>query len=52
MMITRVNKDYECDVFMPQFQEKEECVPLYISKTFSQKDIAFDFVFYGNKSLL
>ena len=52
VFVTRINKDYECDVFMPAFEKKEDFTKIFISQTYSQKDITFDYVFYGNKSLM
>ena len=49
---TRLNKDYEADVFFPEVGEGFD--PLFISKTFSvaKERQTFDFVFYGNNDLL
>ena len=49
---TRINKEFEADVFMPAFENKFE--PLFISQTYSQpaQQLTFDYVFYGNKDLL
>ena len=49
---TRINRDFEADVFMPKFEDRFE--PLFISQTYSQpKDgITFDYSFYGNKELM
>ena len=53
VIMTRVNKDYECDVFMPKGLEEESIfTKMYISKTYSHKDITYDFCFYGNQHLL
>ena len=35
LFVTRINKNYECDVFMPQFEEKANFSKLFISKTYS-----------------
>lgn len=55
VITTRINKIFESDVFMPPILEEKEggiFTKLYISKTYSQKDITFDYCFYGNTALL
>jgi dihydrofolate reductase len=56
LFVTRINKNFECDVFMPQnFNEThEDCKfkKIFISKTFSHKDITFDYTFYANQELV
>ena len=49
---TRINRDYDADVFMPPFEEKFE--PIFISQTYSQPkdEITFDYCFFGNKELM
>lgn len=49
---TRINREYEADVFMPSFEDRFE--PVFISQTYSQPadQITFDYCFYGNKQLL
>jgi dihydrofolate reductase len=49
---TRINKDFEGDVFMPKFDELNTFTKLYITKTYSHKNITFDYCFIGNKKLL
>ena len=49
---TRINKDFEGDVFMPKIDEVNTFTPLYITKTYSHKDITFDYCFLGNRRLL
>lgn len=49
---TRVNKDYECDTFMPKIDEENTFTKMYISKTYQHDDITFDYCFLGNKKLL
>ncbi len=51
VILTRINKDFECDVFMPKMDD-EVFTNMYTSKTFCEKEIGFDFSFYGNKALL
>lgn len=48
--MTRINKDFPSDVYMPSIDE--EFTKLYISKTYSQKEMTFDYCFYGNQALL
>lgn len=52
VIATRINKEYEADVFMPKFEDS--FTPLFISKTYSQMkdEITFDFTFFGNRELL
>lgn len=50
LIVTRINKDYEADVFMPPIDEAH-FEKFYVTKTYSQKEITFDYCFYGNKSL-
>ena len=52
IIATRINKEYDSDVFMPAFEDRFD--PLYVTQTRSQpKDgITFDHVFYGNRELL
>ena len=49
---TRINKDFESDVFMPAFEERLE--PLLVSQTYSmpQEQITFDYCFFGNTLLM
>ena len=49
---TRINRDYEADVFMPEFEDKFD--PLFISQTYSQPadKITFDYCIHGNRKLL
>ncbi len=49
---TRINKDFESDVFMPAFEENFE--PLFVSQTYSmiKEKITFDYCFFGNKQLM
>ena len=51
-IVTRINREYEADVFMPPFEDRFE--PLFISQTYSQPadQITFDYCFFGNKQLL
>lgn len=52
---TRINKKYECDTFIPELEKPEvnrDFAPLHVSETYSQADITFDYVFYGNTELL
>jgi dihydrofolate reductase/thymidylate synthase len=49
---TRINKDFEGDVFMPKIDEQGTFAPLYITKTYQHKDITFDYCFLGNRRLL
>jgi dihydrofolate reductase/thymidylate synthase len=49
---TRINKDFEGDVFMPKIDEVNTFAPLYITKTYQHKDITFDYCFLGNRKLL
>lgn len=52
VIATRINKSFEADVFMPEFEDSFS--PVHISQTYSQpKDgITFDYCFYGNKTIL
>lgn len=52
IIMTRINKDFECDVYMPKIEEESAFTKMYISKTYSQKDMTFDYCFYGNQHLL
>ena len=52
---TRINKKFECDTFIPNLESPEtnaDFTPLHVSETYSQDDITFDYVFYGNTNLL
>lgn len=49
---TRINKEFEGDVYMPKVDEENSFTKLYITKTYSHKDITFDYCFLGNKNLL
>ncbi len=49
---TRINKEYEVDTFMPKVDEENTFTKLFISKTYSQNDITFDYCFIGNRKLL
>lgn len=49
---TRINKDFEGDVFMAKIDEQTTFTPLYITKTYQHKDITFDYCFLGNRRLL
>lgn len=55
VIATRINKSFECDVHVSQLESaesKEAFPPLHVSQTFSQGDISFDYVFFGNANLL
>ena len=51
---TRINGDFEADVFMPAFENRFE--PLFVSQTYSQPistdQITFDHIFFGNCDLM
>jgi len=49
---TRINRDYESDVFMPAFEDRFE--PLFVSQTYSMPAdrITFDHTFFGNRDLM
>lgn len=49
LMVTRINKNFECDVFMPEIDEVDKFSKIFVSKTYSHKDVTFDYCFYGNK---
>jgi dihydrofolate reductase/thymidylate synthase len=49
---TRIMKDYECDTFMPKSTDENAFATLYVSKTYSHKDITYDYMFQGNRRLL
>jgi len=52
---TRLNKKFECDTFIPELENPEvntDFAPLHVSETYSQDDITFDYVFYGNTEVL
>ena len=48
LITTRINKSFECDVFMPAIDEDSKFTKIFISKTHSHKDITWDYCFYGN----
>lgn len=52
IIMTRINKIFESDVMMPKFDEQNVFTKLFISKTYSEKNINFDYCFYGNNLLL
>jgi len=55
IITTRINKKFECDTFIPNLESQEinkDFPPLHISETYSQGDLTFDYVFYGNTQLL
>ena len=52
VIATRINKAYECDTFINDLENNESFCPLLISQTHSQKDITFDYAFFGNTQLL
>ena len=52
IIMTRINKHFEADVFMPAIDEENTFTKLFISKTYSHQDINFDYCFIGNKKLL
>ena len=49
---TRINREFESDVFMPEFEDR--FAPLFVSQTYSQPadKITFDYRIYGNRELL
>lgn len=49
---TRIMKDFECDTFMPKTSDESAFQTLYVSKTFSHKDITYDFMFQGNRRMI
>lgn len=51
IIFTRVNSVFECDTFIDPIDEKV-FKPLFISKTFCSTKVGYDFVYYGNMSLL
>lgn len=53
IFLTRINKAFECDVFMPPI-ENSEFPNMFTSMTYSEKDkgITFDYTILGNKGLL
>lgn len=58
VILTRINKAFpEADTFMPRIpcDDETEGAPftkLYISQTYSHKDITYDYCFLGNRKLL
>ena len=52
IILTRINKDFAADVFMPKIDESSTFTKLHISKTYSHKDITYDHVFLGNRSMM
>lgn len=52
LILTRIAKNFESDVFMPKYDEKETFTNLFVSKTYSEKDINYDFSIMGNKKLM
>jgi hypothetical protein len=58
VILTRINKAFEADTFMPKISCDEEggagglFTRIHISKTYQHKDITYDFCFMGNTKLL
>jgi dihydrofolate reductase / thymidylate synthase len=55
VIMTRINKAFEADTFMPKIACEEEggnFTRIHISKTYQYKEITYDFCFMGNKKLL
>ena len=52
VIATRLNKEFECDTFIPDLEKNEHFCPLHVSETYSQKDITYDYAFFGNMNLL
>ena len=52
VFLTRINKQFEADCFMPKMDELKTFSKLFISKTYSHDDITFDYCFYGNTQIL
>ena len=55
IILTRINKAYEVDTFMPKFACEEEggaFTKIHISKSYSHQDITYDYCFVGNRKLL
>ncbi len=53
--MTRINKAFEADTFMPKIACEEEggnFTRIHISKTYQYKEITYDFCFMGSKKLL
>lgn len=56
VILTRINKAFEADTFMPKLcsdkEEDSQFIPIHISKTYQHKDVTYDFCFLGNRKLL
>lgn len=52
VIATRINKKYECDTFIPNLETSADFSPLFVSQTYSQDDITYDYCFLGNTGLL
>jgi hypothetical protein len=51
LVVTRVWKEYMCDRFFPLVDSLRYPI-VYVSKTYSQGDVPFDFVYYANAQML
>jgi len=53
IMATRINKEFECDVFSRDLEkDNSDFPPIHVSQTYSQGDITFDYCLFGNAELL
>ena len=52
IVMTRINKAFEVDTYMPTMKKGVFTQPLYISKTYSHQDITYDYCFLGNNKLI
>lgn len=53
IFLTRINKEFDCDVFMPEGWKDEKAWPkLFVSQTMSDKDVTYDFCVIGNRHLM
>lgn len=57
VILTRIGKTFEADTFFPRLTTDDTdatsiFTKLHVSRTYSHKDITFDYCFIGNKKLL
>ena len=51
IVYTRINSTFDCDTFVDQIDDTI-FKPLFISKTFSSKEVGYDICYYGNTEYL
>lgn len=52
VIMTRINKEFDADVYMPKIDEEKTFSKIFISKTYSHQDVTFDYCFIANKKLV